>query len=108
MIYYLICQTAMRRMSQQSFVGRKHGGRLKTAVDQAILAAGVIARAKTVPIGYIDQLAVGEVMCVAAEIAWAAPTADVVSRIGPGRALQFAPAAEKFQIDGRGGEFEAA
>ena len=107
-VSYLICQTAMRRMSRIRLLAAKHGGGLETAVHQAIFAARVVARAKAVPIGYVDELAVGEVMGVAAQIARAAPAADVESRIGPGRALQFAPAAEKLQIDRRGREFEAA
>jgi hypothetical protein len=51
---------------ENSFIGREYGGGFKTAVDQAVFATGIIARSEAVPIGYVDELAVGEVMGVAA------------------------------------------
>ena len=66
-------------------MGQQHGGRLEAAMDQAVLAARIAAGPQPVPVGRVDQLAVGRVVGVAEQIAGAAPAADVVGRDWPRR-----------------------
>ena len=68
---------------------------------------GSLPLAQLVPIGQLDQIAIGLVVRVGDQIAGAFPAAQVAGRIGPGGAAQVPFAAEELQVYRRGVQAKA-
>ena len=94
-LHYVICHTAMRSTSRRPLLGDSTAAGSKPQWTRQCSAAGIAAGAEPVPVGRLDQLAIGRVVGVGQQVAGASPAADVVGGIGPGGAGQLALAARE-------------
>src|SRR5271165_7049033 len=77
-----------------------HGrGWFIAAVYHAMLAARILAKAVRIPIGVVHQATEGVVVFVGDQVTRPFPATRIPCRVAPGRAGQFALAAEKLQVN---------
>src|ERR1044072_270380 len=85
----------------QRLLERAHGGQagggLVAAVGHAVVAARVLAPAVLVPVGLLDQLAVGGDVSVAHQVAGPLPAEERVVGDAPGGAREVGPALQEVQ-----------
>src|SRR5438876_5779749 len=92
-------------------VGSKSAARIVTAVNHAVLAAGVAGDAihDSIfgPVNFLQHLLVTTIMAVSHQIAWRFPAFNVAGGDGPGSASQLAFAGEEFLVNGSAENSEA-